>query len=399
MSGSGVVGAARGGGWLVWWRRDEVVGLSEPVGKVVRMRVGIVGCGVIAKVYFAAGARFEALEVVGCYDVDEVRAKEAAQAHGVRCYTSTGALLDDEAVEMVLNLTPPSAHREVSLAALGAGKHLYTEKPLGVSRPEGGEIVALAARAGLGLGSAPDTFLGGGLQTCRRLVDDGALGAPAAASALLMGKGPEGWHPNPELFFQKGAGPLFDVGPYYITALVHLLGPVTKVVASAKTALSDRVIGKGPRAGLRFAVEVPTHVTGLMEFTGGSVATLVTSFDVWASRLAGIEIYGTGGVLSVPNPNTFAGPVALAERGSGGWREVPVEGPYVGQSRGIGAADLACSIRDGRPARAGGELAYHVLDVMEALLESAESGSWTAVESSCSRPVPLRAGLADGEVD
>jgi predicted dehydrogenase len=363
------------------------------------MRVGIVGCGVISKVYFESGKRFEALEVVGCSDVDEVRAKEAAATHGVRAFGSTEALLADDEVELVVNLTPPLAHRDISLAVLGSGKHRYTEKPLGISRSEGSEIVGLAARTGLGLGSAPDTFLGGGLQTCRRLVDDGAVGVPVAATAFLMGKGPEGWHPNPEFFFQRGAGPLFDVGPYYITALVHLLGPVARVVAYAKTAVAERVIGKGPRSGTRFAVEVPTHVTGLVEFAGGAVATLITSFDVWASQLPRMEVYGTDGTLGVPNPNTFGGPVIVAERGVEGWREVPAEGPYVGQSRGIGAADLAAAVRTGRQPRAGGELAYHVLDVMEALLESAESGMWVSLDSTCSRPAPLATGLADGEID
>lgn len=362
------------------------------------MRVGIVGCGVISKVYFASGCRFDALDVVGCSDVDEVRAKEAAESNSVRAFDSTEVLLGDDEIEMVINLTPPSAHREVSLAALGAGKHLYTEKPLGTSRREGAEIVSMAARAGVGLGCAPDTFLGGGLQTCRRLLDEDAIGAPVAASAFMMGKGPEGWHPNPEFFFQEGAGPLFDVGPYYITALVHLLGPIRKVVASARMPRTHRVIGKGPRAGSRFPVEVPTHITGLLEHADGVVATLITSFDVWASRLPRIEVYGVGGTLSVPNPNTFGGPVALAEIGTGGWREVGLDGPYIDQARGLGAADLACSVHESRAPRASGELAYHVLDVMEALVDSSESGEWVSVESTCSRPTRLRAGLAEGEV-
>ena len=330
--------------------------------------------------------------------MDEVRAKEAAEAHGARCFASTEELVGSDDVEMVINLTPPLAHGEVSMAVLGAGKHLYSEKPLGASRAEGRQIVAAAASAGLGLACAPDTFLGGGLQTSRRLVDSGVLGAPVAASAFLMGKGPEGSHPSPEFFFQRGAGPLFDVGPYYLTALVHLLGPVDKVVASSKMGRSERVVGKGPRAGSRFRVEVPTHVTGLVELDSGAVATLITSFDIWASELPRIEVYGTDGTLSVPDPNTFGGPVRLAERGRSGWTDVAVEGPYVEQSRGIGAADLAAAVRDRRPPRAGGELALHVLDVMESLIESAESGSWVNVESTCERPVPLQSGLVDGEV-
>ncbi|MHB8293517.1 MAG: Gfo/Idh/MocA family protein [Acidimicrobiales bacterium] len=362
------------------------------------MKAGIVGCGVISGVYFATSKRLEALEVVGCNDLDVARAKEAAEQHGVRLFASLEDMLDDEEVELVVNLTPPSAHVEVSLAALGAGKHLYTEKPLASSRAGARRIMALAAERGLLVGSAPDTFLGGGLQACRRIVDSGVLGKPLAAAAFLLGRGPEGWHPNPEFFFKKGAGPLFDIGPYYLTALVNLLGPVARVSASVATGQLERVVGTGARAGEGFAVEVPTHVAGLLEFGAGVVVTMIMSFDAWASELPRIELYGVDGTLSCPSPNTFGGPVRVARRGHEGWSEVEIEGPYLDQSRGIGAAELARAARSGEAPRASGELAYHVLDVMEALLEAAESGTWMAVESTCERPAPLSGATREGVV-
>lgn len=347
-------------------------------------RIGVVGCGAISHTYLEHAPTF-GLDVVAVADLDPERAREAAARHGVGRACTTDELIADPEVDVVLNLTRPGAHVEIGLAAIAAGKHVYSEKPLATTREDGRRLVDAAAAANVRLGVAPDTFFGAGIQTCRDLVDRGVIGAPVAGTAFMTGHGHESWHPDPEFYYRPGGGPLFDMGPYYLTALVVLLGPIKRVSAAASAFTKTRTIGSGPRAGAEFAVEVATHVAGTLEFASGAIVTLVMSFDVWAARLPRFEVYGSEGTISGPDPNTFGGPVGLWRQGNGTWSDVPI--PSVEhRSRGVGLADMVRATSEGRPHRASGELGYHVLDAMCALLESAEQGRYVEVESSCARP-------------
>ena len=284
-------------------------------------------------------------------------------------------------------------------SALAAGKHVYNEKPLAVTGEDGRALLSAADKAGLRIGGAPDTFLGAGLQTCRKLIDDGWIGQPVAATAFMTCHGHESWHPDPEFYYKPGGGPMLDMGPYYLTALVALMGPVKRVTGSTRIPFPERLITSRPKSGTKITVEVPTHVAGVLDFAGGAVATIITSFDVWAANLPRIEIYGTEGSLSVPDPNGFAGPVRLRRAGDEQWADVPLTHPYAENSRGIGVADMACALRSGRDHRASGELACHVLDVMHAFQDASEQGRHVHPESTCRRPAPLPTGLRTGTLD
>jgi predicted dehydrogenase len=353
-------------------------------------RIGIIGCGNISGIYLTNCRKLPGVALVACADLDMVRAQAKAAEHGIRAAT-VDELLADPDVDLVINLTIPAVHAEVSMSALAAGKHVYTEKPLATRRVDGAATLALAREKGLRVGSAPDTFLGGGLQTSRKLIDDGVIGEPVAAVAFMTGHGPEGWHPDPEFFYKPGAGPMFDMGPYYLTALIGLLGPIARVTGSTRISFPERTIGSGPKQGQKIAVETPTHVAGVLDFAGGAVATLITSFDVWAANLPRIEIYGSEGSLSVPDPNTFGGPVRIRLAKDKEWREVPLTHGHTENSRGLGVADMAAAIREGRPHRASGELAYHVLDVMAAFEEASTSGRHVAITSGPPRVQALPA--------
>src|ERR671933_1753689 len=274
-------------------------------------RVGLVGCGVISGIYFEAGKTFEALDIVACADLFPERAQAKAVEYNVPRACTFEELLQDPDVDIVLNLTIPKAHVEVGLAALEAGKSIYNEKPLAIERADALHMLDLAAGKSLRFGCAPDPFLGGGLQTCRKLIDDGWIGEPVAATAFMMSQGPEGWHPDPDFFYQRGAGPMFDMGPYYLTALVTLLGPVRRVTGSAQISFPERMITSEPLAGTTIAVNTATHVAGVMDFESGAVGTLVTTFDVWSESQSRIDLYGTEGTLSLPDPNFADGPVRL----------------------------------------------------------------------------------------
>jgi predicted dehydrogenase len=363
-----------------------------------RVKVGIIGTGDIFGAYVEHCRAFEILDVVACADIDRRKAEAKAKAFDVPRACPVEDLLGDPSVELLVNLTVPRAHAEVSLAVIEAGKHVYSEKPLAVTRQDGKKLLAAAREKGVRIGCAPDTFLGGGLQTCRKLVDDGWIGEPVAAVAFMIGHGPESWHPNPDFFYQVGGGPLFDVGPYYLTALVNLLGPVKRVAGSARISFPERIATSEEHRGRRIPVEVPTHVAGTLDFVGGPIATLITSFDIWASRLPRIEIYGSEGTLSVPDPNTFDGPVLVRRAEAQAWSEMPLShSATVG--RGVGVADMAYALRSGRPHRASGEVAYHVLDIMEALGESSEMGRHIEIASGGTPPAPLPLGLSEGELD
>ncbi len=363
------------------------------------VNVGVIGCGTISSIYLKNIPTFEILNIVACADLDMERARARAAEYGVPKACSVEELLADPQIELVINLTIPQAHAEVAMAALEAGKSVYNEKPLAVTREDGRRMLALAKNKGLLVGGAPDTFLGGGIQTCRRLIDEGAIGEPVAATAFMLSPGHERWHPSPEFYYQVGGGPMFDMGPYYLTALIALLGPVRRVTGSARITRPERTITSQPKYGQTITVEVPTHVAGVLDFAAGPVATIVTSFDVWAGMPPPIEVYGTAGSLVVPDPNTFGGPVLLRRAGEKEWAEVPLSHGYTENSRGLGVADMAYALRTGRPHRASGELTYHVLDLMHAFHDASEGDRHVYPESTCERPAPLPTGLAPGQLD
>lgn len=365
---------------------------------VQKAKVGIIGCGNISSIYLKNCPTFEVLQVVACADIIPSRAQEKASEFGIKAL-SVDELLGDPEIDIVLNLTIPKAHSEINLAALHLGKSVYTEKPLAVSRDEGFQVLSLAREKNLRLGGAPDTFLGGGLQTCRKLIDDGAIGRPVAATAFMVCHGHEGWHPDPEFYYQVGGGPMFDMGPYYLTALVSLLGPVKRVTGSAQTSFPERIITSQPKHGTKISVEVPTHLVAVLDFASGAVGTLITSFDVWHHTLPRIEIYGSEGSLQVPDPNTFNGPVFLRGAAEVDWREIPLTHGYAENSRGLGLADMMQAEGSGRPHRASGDLAYHVLDIMQAVHEASRQGRHIELDSQVDRPAPLPLGLHPGQLD
>ena len=350
-------------------------------------RVGIVGCGNVTDLYLPGCARFPAIELAACADLDPDRAA-ALSAKGGFPAESIEALLADPSIEIVLNLTPPSAHADVSRAAIAAGKHVYSEKPLATTLADAAVILADAEAAGVRVGGAPDTFLGGGLQTARSMIDAGAIGRPVAANAAVLHLGPERWHPNPAFFYGPGGGPMLDVGPYYVAALVALLGPIVEVSAVARGVGDERRITSGPRAGETFPSAVSTSVVASFAFEAGAVGGLSASFDVVASDVPHIEIHGTDGSLGLGDPNTFDGHVRSHRMGATGWEEVPLafDGTV---GRGVGLADMIEAIRDGRPHRASGAFAYHVLEVLLATETAAAEHRTVIVESRAPRPEPL----------
>jgi predicted dehydrogenase len=354
--------------------------------------LGIVGCGNISSTYLQAPLLFENLRVAACADIDRKRAQSQAEKYGVPKACSVEQLLADPHIDVVVNLTVPAAHAEVSLEALAAGKTLYSEKPLAINREDGLAILEAARAKGLRVGCAPDTFLGGGLQTCIKLINDGEIGTPVAATAFMVNHGMEHWHPDPYFFYQPGAGPLFDVGPYYLTALVAMIGPIQRVTASMKTTFPERTVSSEPRAGTKIPVNTPTHITGVLDFASGATGTLITSFDVWHHRLPYIEVYGTEGTISAPDPNTFRGPVYLRRARDEQWREVPLTHGYTKNSRGLGLADMVQAMHAGRGHRANGDMAYHVLDVIESIMQSSREGRHIPLGSTCTRPEPFEPG-------
>ena len=366
-------------------------------------KIGIVGCGNISAAYFGGAQRMQILECVACADIDMARAEAKAEEQGIKAMSVEDLLADPE-IEIVVNLTIPAAHGSVALQALEAGKSVYNEKPLALTREDAQKMLALAEAKGLRIGCAPDTFMGAGLQTCRKLIDDGWIGEPIGASAFMLGHGPEAWHPDPDFFYQPGAGPMFDMGPYYLTSLVNLMGPVARVAGKARITFPERVITSQPHFGEMIQVNTPTHITGIMEFASGAVGTITMSFDVWACQLPNIEIYGTEGSLSCPDPNTFGGPVRVRRAGAGDWSDVPLTHQYADQSRGVGVADMASAMRTGRPHRASGRLAYHVLDLMHSFHDASREGRYVELtsgpeRSSPERPAAMPMNLLPGAVE
>jgi len=337
------------------------------------LRVGVVGCGIIAKRYVGDAAAFASWRPVACADLDETLAAAFAGEHGLRAEPVDDLLADPE-VDLVLSLTPPRVHAPLARAAFAQGKHVYTEKPLGATVAEGRELVAEAARLGLRLGCAPDTFLGSVYETARRLIAEGAIGLPLGATATMLVGGPDSWHPNAEMFYTAGGGPVLDIAPYYLTALVSLLGPIASVAAFSATPTPVRVLGAGPRAGTTVAVEVPTHAAALLRLASGAIASLTVSFEARGQYISGLEVHGSEGSLLLPDANAFGGELRL-RRGDAEPERVAVAGYGGRETRGLGLDDLARALREGREHRASGELALHVLEAADAIVRSAERGA------------------------
>lgn len=357
--------------------------------------IGVIGCGNISGFYFDFLKTFKTLQVTACTDLDMDKAGNKAAEHDIRA-VSVDEMLSDKTIGIVINLTVPKAHTEVNLQVLNAGKHVYCEKPLAINRADAAKTVTLAREKNLLAGCAPDTFLGGGLQTCRKLLDEGVIGRPVSGTAFMMCHGHEGWHPNPGFYYIKGGGPMFDMGPYYLTALVHMLGPVRRVCASTSAAFKERIAESKEIAGQRLPVQVPTHYAGVLDFHNGAVVSLVMSFDVWRHGNHCIEIHGESGSMQVPDPNTFGGPVLIAKRGEKGWNSCPLTYGYTENMRGVGVADMVDALRTGRKHRCHSEMAFHVLDVISAFEESSESGRHVNITSTCERPEPLPLNLSEG---
>ncbi len=361
-------------------------------------RVGLIGCGNISNAYFKGCAPYSKLiQITACSDLDLARARAKAEEQGIAKACTPSELLKDPDIDIILNLTIPKAHAEVNLAALKAGKHVYCEKPFSLTKREGAKVLAEAKKRKRWVGCAPDTVLGGGIQTCRKLIDDGAIGKPIAAAANMVCHGHESWHPSPEFYYQAGGGPLFDMGPYYLTSLVTLLGPAKSVIASARISFKTRTITSQPLSGKIVKVQTPTHLSGVVEFANGAVAAVTMSFDVWAHHLPMLEIYGTEGSLQCPDPNTFGGEVWIKKQQDAEWSQTPLtHNDQTG--RGVGLADMACAIQKHRLNRQNGSIALHIVEIMEAFHISARSGCRVPIKSVCRQPESIPAGLPLGEV-
>lgn len=362
-------------------------------------KIGILGCGNISKAYFTRSALFSNLEVAACADVDPVRTCEAAGTYGVRGCTVDELLASDD-IDIIVNLTIPAVHAEIDCRILAAGKHVFSEKPFALDVAEGNRVLEVAKKTGMRVGCAPDTVLGAAVQTCRKLLDDGAIGAPVGFTAVMMCRGHEHWHPSPEFYYQRGGGPMFDMGPYYLHALITLLGPVRRVAGMTKISFPEREITSEAKRGQIIHVEIPTHIVSLLEFQNGTLGTLVTSFDVRGPFTNPvIEIFGTEGTLRVPDPNGTNGIVEVGSTESKEWSPVPHSHLYADGSRGLGVADLAAAIESGRDHRANERIAMHAVEIMEAIHTSSAEGSFVELTTTCERPAAMRADLAEFVLD
>jgi predicted dehydrogenase len=346
---------------------------GEPFG------VAVVGCGNISKQYLKNLAGFPDVRVLFCADIDVARAKAQASAYDVPASGSVQQALDHPGVQLVVNLTIPAAHAEVASAAIAAGKHVWNEKPLAPDTAAARALLDQAAEAGVRVGCAPDTVLGAGIQSARRLIASGAIGTPISALTLLQGPGPESWHPDPEFLFAKGAGPLFDLGPYYLSVLATLFGPTKRVAAISRRARDTRVIGSGPRKGTEFNVEVPTFISAVAEYAGGQAASLLFSWDSPLHRMGFLEVTGTDATLAVSDPNQFDGDLRVRRAGDREWTVIASKGAAAG--RGSGVVDMVRAIARDEPHRASGEMALHILEMMIAIERSASTAAFEPVES------------------
>jgi predicted dehydrogenase len=345
------------------------------------------GCGVISRAYVENAGAFDSYEIVACADLDRAQAVALGKASGL-AVVSVDELVADPTIDVILNLTPPLVHAAVTRQALATGKHVYTEKPLATDAPEAAELAREAARLGLRIGCAPDIFLGSAYQAGRSAIDEGAIGQPLSVSAAMLVGGQETWHPNPDIFYTDGAGPLFDMGPYYLTAIVALLGPIQRVAGFASQRPLERTIEIGPRRGESFTATTPTHTSATMQLADGMTANLIASFEARDQYICDVAIYGTEGVLLLPDPNAFGGSVRL-KRGRGGWEDLPYASRGGADARGIGLHDMVESIAAGQPHRASGELGAHIVEVARGILRSAEEGQIVQIDSRVDQPEPL----------
>lgn len=365
-----------------------------------QLNVGIIGCGNISGIYMEnITTLFTNLNLYAICDLDEEKTKAAAEKYAIPHIFSYEEMLHSPDISLILNLTTPKSHYRICKEILLAGKHAYVEKPLSLNFSEGSELVALAKEKNLLLGCAPDTFLGAGIQTCIKAIRDGYIGEVIGATAFMMCHGHESWHPDPEFYYQTGGGPLFDMGPYYLTALVSMIGPVAEVGGMNRITFPERTITSEKKYGTKIEVEVPTHVAGLLRFQNGAIGTLITSFDVWGSTLPRIELYGTRGSLVVPDPNCFDGEVMLKQYFSQDFSPIPLSSLYSMNSRGAGLSDLADCVLcgEGTP-RANGALACHVLEIMHVLHESQEKHSFLPLTTTCESPAPLPLTMIKGSL-
>lgn len=379
-------------------------------------KIGLIGCGRISDIYLQNCAKFSGLEVVACasLDLDEARAKAAQYNIPIACMPLE--IFENPEIDAVLNLTIPSAHAEISLEALRAGKHVYSEKPFAIELADGQAILEVSAKTGLLVGNAPDTFLGGRWQTVRKLIDEGVIGDPTGVTAFVGTHGTERHHPNPDFYYQKGGGPLWDLGPYYLTVMVFLLGPFARVAGLSRRTFDQRMIENGPRNGEWMPVKVDTHIESLLEFRSGVIGSMTMSFDVWDSETPRFEIYGTKGTICIPDPdpvhgaNDFHGPVLFRTQETSRWTHQPRpkgredwqvaenKHGFNENARGLGLWDLALAVQNNRPARASGQMAYHVCEVMSGILEAPLLGRYVEISSSCDRPEPLGENFPEGEI-
>jgi predicted dehydrogenase len=355
------------------------------------LNIGVIGVGVISRQYFEHLPQLPNLRLTAVADLDADRAATVAAEQGAVALTVDDLLADDR-VDAVLNLTIPAAHADIALRALDAGKHVYGEKPLALTTAEGAPVLERAAARGLRVGSAPDTVLGTGIQTARALLDGGRIGDPVGAAVAWTSPGHEEWHPAPAFYYQPGGGPLFDMGPYYLTSLVSFFGPVVRVSGATGRSTRERRIATGPNAGTVVPVDVATHVTAILEHASGVASTVTVSFEVFASLAPKFEVYGTAGTIAVPDPNMFSDTVQLATADDRSFRDVPVAAGYEGAGRGYGLADMARAIETDRPHRASGDLAFHVLEIMEAVLRAGDEHAVVELTSTVERPEPVPFG-------
>jgi predicted dehydrogenase len=363
-----------------------------------RIGIGIIGCGVISGAYITAMRRFPDIELKAVADMQSGPAERRGFEFNIPALRTDDLLKRDD-IQIVVNLTVPLAHTDVSLAVLNAGKHVHSEKPLGISYGEACKVMELAESKSLRVGCAPDTFLGGGHQTARKLIDDGAIGQPVAGSAFFMCPGHESWHPAPGFYYLRGGGPMLDMAPYYFTNLVQLLGPIASVTGSTSRLRQERCVNSAPMNGAMIPVEVQTHASGTLEFVSGAMITFAMSFDVPRHRHSPIEIYGTEASILVPDPNRFGGEVSIAKAG-GEWEARPLtHGHTDGEFRSIGVADMAAAIVRNRPQRASGALALHVLEAIEAVQTSSNEGRRVTLSTTVARPAMIAPGRSDGQLD